>query len=87
MIFAVLLSQGKSATQSNGDYAERAVDGDTNQTSAGGSCMDTSTNVTKTLAWWIVDLNDTYRIGNITIWNRDEYENNIGIFHFLSLFR
>ena len=78
-IFSVLLSQHRTARQSSsswGGKASRAVDGDTNKTWDGNSCIHTAVDIEAELAWWFVDLNDTYRIGHIAIWNRDEYFDN-----------
>ena len=50
--------------------ASRAVDGNTNPNIRDNSCAHPFTNK-NTAAWWKVDLNDTYRLYNVVIYNRD----------------
>ena len=53
------------------DYpASRAVDGNTNPIMRDKSCAHPVTSNRNMPAWWKVDLNDTYRIYSVVIYNR-----------------
>ncbi|CAH1800806.1 unnamed protein product [Owenia fusiformis] len=51
--------------------AEKAVDGIRNTLYGDGSCSHTTP---EPKTWWIVDLRESYRINQIIIWNRLNYE-------------
>lgn len=73
--YSALLSVGKPATQSStfitgvaaGAEASRAVDGNTNQNYASGSCTHTRNEVRP---WWRIDLQRTATVDTVKIWNR-----------------
>ena len=51
--------------------ASRAVDGNTNPNIRDNSCAHPHTRKPNMTAWWKVDLNDTYRLYSVIIYNRD----------------
>ena len=63
------------SSQSIGDWggsfpAGRAVDGNTNPSMGGGHCAHPDTDWGRN-AWWMVDLEETYNISRVIIYNRD----------------
>ena len=75
-IFVVVIGNvayAKSTRQSAGDVSYpsgRAVDGDTNPHMGAGHCALASISGGRN-AWWMVDLNDTYNISRVIIYNTD----------------
>lgn len=66
------IAVGRPATQSStafGAAASRAVDGNTDQSWAGGSVSMTSQ---QSNPWWQVDLGSNQQIKSITVWNRSD---------------
>ena len=69
------VAYNKPSTQSIGDWggsfpAGLAVDGNTNPSMAGGHCAHPDTDWGRN-AWWMVDLEETYNISRVIIFNRD----------------
>ena len=69
------VAYANSANQSIGDYGGRfpaglAVDGNTSPDMAAGHCAHPDTDTGKN-AWWMVDLEDTYNMSRVIIYNRD----------------
>ena len=58
----------KSASQSSGDFASRAVDGSTVTSYPSGSCTHTNTEI----GWWRVDFGKSARVHSVKITNRGE---------------
>ena len=80
-VFVVIgnVAYKKSATQSidpsgwGGKIpAKLAVDGNTNPSMGAGHCASPDTEWGKN-AWWMVDLEDTYNISRVIIYNTDSY--------------
>ncbi|MFG3690810.1 alpha-L-fucosidase [Micromonospora sp. NPDC047740] len=60
----------KSLYQGSNGNPERAVDGNTNGVWSGGSVTHTAQPESE--AWWQVDLQQSYQIGEIALWNRTD---------------
>ncbi len=70
---SVNLALGKSARQSStgyGGFASRAVDGDTNGVFSGASITHTAPDDPR--PWWQVDLEGTFVLERIVLWNRTD---------------
>ncbi|XP_035663393.1 pentraxin fusion protein-like [Branchiostoma floridae] len=80
---AVNLAHDKHARQSSTKYemeARRAVDGNANPDFFRGTC---SLTYTRDDVWWYVDLEETYAIGEVKIYNNDRYPERIDPFNVL----
>lgn len=79
------IALNKTATQSsNYDYAtaDRAVDGNTSGEFGHGSVTHTQNDYR---SWWMVDLGENYKIGDIEIWNRAECKERLDNFDVIVL--
>jgi hypothetical protein len=67
------VAQGKPASMSSTSQyhgpASNAVDGNTNSAWGGGSCTHTNS---EQGAWWAVDLQDTYNVATVEVYNRGD---------------
>ncbi len=62
----------------NGGFPKKAVDGDTNAVYGDGSCTHTTDGNHDLLpAWWTVDLQNTYNVDQIMIYNRGDYNSKL----------
>ena len=63
---------GEKTNRNSKTYpASNAVDGNTSSIMSRNRCAHPMTNNKNMTAWWKVDLNDTYRLYNVVIYNRD----------------
>ena len=80
--YVMLLSENKYSTQSTGDTAMRAVDGNTDGNWGRVSIAYTGRNRNN---WWQVDLYDTYSVNMVVIYARNGWErrlNGVQVFEF-----
>ena len=67
----------KPASQHPGTYlkgsASKAVDGDTRNVDSGNMCAHTEQGTPRDPAWWRVDLEDTFNLTGLKIYNRNQH--------------